>query len=92
MTGEQLQLFYIRKTETEELSDDFEGIVVKVDNFRKSFFKKMSSLSSEVRTLQARVDILEAQLYILRAFIEEHMSKEKIFNINGVKITEEVTE
>jgi len=88
MTGEQLQLFYIRKTETEELSDDFEGIVVKVDNFRKSFFKKMSSLSSEVRTLQARVDILEAQLYILRAFIEEHMAKDPL----PLLITEEVTE
>lgn len=71
----QLRLFHEPKTDIEELEEDFEQIVKKVDNFRQNFYGKLSTLSSEIRTLQAEISILQAQMYIQEKCMKNLMEK-----------------
>jgi predicted RNase H-like nuclease (RuvC/YqgF family) len=64
MTGTQLRLFHEPRSDLEELNDEFETMMKRVDNFRKSFFQKMSTMSTEIRTLQSQCDILQAQMFV----------------------------
>jgi DNA integrity scanning protein DisA with diadenylate cyclase activity len=72
--SEQLLLFHYEKTDIEELDESLTQVIEKLDRYRKSMHAKISTLSSQVRTLEARVDVQDAQLYILKTFIDKHMS------------------
>lgn len=72
MAAIQLMLFKEEKTETEELSDNLDEICDKVDKLRKGLFKRMSSLASDLRTAEARISMLEQQLYISQKSHEQN--------------------
>lgn len=74
MNSEQLLLFHYEKTDIEQLNDEMVQVVEKLDRYRKSMHAKLSTLSTQVRTLEARVDVQDAQLYILKTFLDKHMS------------------
>lgn len=74
--SEQLLLFHMPRSDIDEISEDLEIVIEKLDRYRKSMHAKLSTLSSEVRTLQARLDIQDAQMYILKSFIEKYVDKE----------------
>jgi chaperonin cofactor prefoldin len=74
--GEQLLLFHYQRSDVEELNDDLEQVIEKLDRYRKSMHAKLSTLSSQTRSLEARVDILEAQIYIQMAFMKKYVEKE----------------
>lgn len=74
--SEQLLLFHYKRSDVDDLNDDLEQVIEKLDRYRKSMHAKLSTLSSEVRTLQARLDIQDAQMYVLKNFIEKHIDKE----------------
>ena len=64
MAAVQLKLFFDEKTETEELADELDELCDRVDNLRKGLFKRLSTLSSELRSAELRISLLEQQLYI----------------------------
>jgi predicted RNase H-like nuclease (RuvC/YqgF family) len=90
--GEQLLLFHYEKTDIEELDESLTQVIEKLDRYRKSMHAKLSTLSSQVRTLEARIDVQDAQLYILKAFIDKHLSIKEEFvetlseNLHGIDI------
>jgi cytidylate kinase len=60
----QLLLFEAEKSETEELSDELDILCEKMDTLRKGLFKRHSTLASQLKTSECRIDLLEQQLYI----------------------------
>jgi len=73
MVAVQLRLFHEEKTETEELSDNLDLITEKMDNLRKGLFKRQSTMSAEIKSQQAQIDFLQAQLYVLEQYIKNQM-------------------
>ena len=70
---EQLLLFHYPKSDVEELNDDLTMVIEKLDRYRKSMHAKLSTLSSQVRTLEARLNIQEAQMYVLKSYIDQYL-------------------
>lgn len=76
MAPMQLLLFKEEeKSETEELSDNLDEICDKVDKLRKGLFKRMSSLSSELKSAECRISLLEQQLFISQKSHEQNEAK-----------------
>jgi hypothetical protein len=75
---EQLLLFHYPKSDVEELNDDMTMVIEKLDRYRKSMHAKLSTLSTQVKTLECRVDLLEMQIYVLKEFIEKYMKIEEV--------------
>ncbi len=69
MSDEQLLLFHMPKSDLDQMNDELVQVVEKLDKYRKSMHAKLGNLSSDVRSLQARVDIQEAQMYVLRTYL-----------------------
>ena len=82
---EQLLLFHYPKSDVEELNDDMTMVIEKLDRYRKSMHAKLSTLSSQVKTLECRVDLLEMQLYVLKEFIEKYMKIEEVKEVENDK-------
>lgn len=61
---EQLLLFPDPRSETEIISDELVVLTDHVDSLRRGLFKRFSSLSSGLLSVESRLSILEQQIYM----------------------------
>ncbi len=73
--AEQLLLFHTPRSDIEEINEELTEVIEKLDRYRKSMHAKLTTLNSEVKTLQTRIDIQDAQMYILKTYLETHFEK-----------------